>query len=84
MKVQHFLRLVICYSVDGVLVIQILQLPVSVVILQCFHTELSLVRALRSLANRRRVSVFPLAEQRCVYVSIGRGSRLTPASRIPE
>lgn len=44
----------------------------------------SLVKALRSLANRHGVSVSPLANQQHVHVSIGSGSGLTPASRIPE
>lgn len=47
-------------------------------------TSPSLVEALRSLANRHRVSVSPLANQQHVHVSIGSGSGLTPASRIPE
>lgn len=39
--------------------------------------------ALRSLANQPRVSVFPLANRQCVYVSIGIGSGLSHAPRIP-
>jgi hypothetical protein len=40
--------------------------------------------ALRSLANQPRVSLFPLANRRCVYVSIGIGSGLSHAPRIPR
>lgn len=43
----------------------------------------SLVKALWSLANRRRVSVSPLANQQHVHVSIGSGSRPHPCLKNP-
>jgi len=62
------------FPVCGLVVMSVFQLHVSNLLCDALS---SLVRALRSLANRRRVSVFPLANQRRVYVSIGNGSCLT-------